>query len=162
MEHKEEMKLWDKLNNREFCGSAVALVLFGIIKILSMRLPGKVSAYPIMMSNVAVAMALLLFARSLYRLWKGTLQPAKMFADNADAKSRLQAVLTILLLIGYAVAFGTLGVILSSLIFVFLFVLLFGEKKSVKTAVLSAVGVTAVIYLVFAVFLGIPLPTLFL
>ena len=162
MDQKQENRIWDRLNNRELCGSVISFVMFGVIKLLSMRLPSKVSAYPVMMSNVAFVMALVLVVRSLYRLKKGTLQPEKMFQTDAGGGKRIRALLTILLLIGYAIAFGTLGVILSTLIFVFIFVRLFGTKKNLKTEIAAAAGVTAVIYLVFAVFLGIPLPTLFL
>jgi putative tricarboxylic transport membrane protein len=154
--------LWKKLNNRELWGSAVILVSFGIIKVLSIRLPAKVSAYPIVMSNVALVLSVILFVRSLYRLKKGTLQPEKMSKEDGKAESRMRTLLTIVLLIGYALAFGYLGVILSTLLFVFLFTRLFGEKKNLKVEIIIAVGVTAVIYLVFSVFLGISLPTLFL
>lgn len=154
---------WEKINNQELFGGVVTFLLFGGIKILSMRLPAKVSTYPIAMSNVSFALAVLLLLRCLYRLWKGTLAPKKMFETTKDTSVRF--ILTLLLLVGYAILFNLIGVILSTFLFVFIFAQLFGEKKG-KAVVLYhlgiSAGVTAVIFIVFSVFLGIPLPTLVL
>lgn len=152
--------IWEKLNNQEFFGGAVMLVMFLAIKILSMQLPSKVSAYPIFMSNVGLVLAVLLFARCLYRLWKGKLAPKKAF--KKDDGTRVKYFLSILLLIVYAILFKLLGCIISSLIFMFVFSQLFGQKRNILQGAIVSVVFTAVIYLGFGVFLGVPLPTLFL
>lgn len=159
MEGKEGKNIWERLNNQEFLGGAVMLVIFLAIKALSMQLPGKVSAYPIFMSNVGLILSVLLFARCLYRLCKGTLNPKPAFQRD---DTLLRYVLAVILLVGYAVCFQLAGCILSSFLFMLIFSRLFGQKKNLKLGLLVSAGFTAIIYLGFGVFLGVPLPTLFL
>lgn len=159
----KKQTLWEKVNNQEFMGGVIAFIMFGAIKLLSMRLPTKVSTYPIAMSNVGFALACLLLARCVFRLCRGTLAPKKMFESTKDTSVRF--VMTLILLVIYAVCFSLLGVIFSTFLFVFIFSQLFGEKKGSKVMLYHlgvAAGVTAVIYIVFSTLLGIPLPTLFL
>ncbi len=160
MEGKEGKTIWERLNNQEFLGGAVMLVIFLAIKALSMQLPGKVSAYPIFMSNVGLILSVLLFARCLYRLCKGTLNPKPAF--QRDDGTLVRYVLAVVLLVGYTVCFQLAGCILSSFLFMLIFSQLFGQKKNLRLGLLVSAGFTASIYLGFGVFLGVPLPTLFL
>ena len=70
-------------------------------------------------------------------------------------------VLAVVLLVGYAVCFQLAGCILSSFLFMLIFSQLFGQKN-LRLGLLVSAGFTASIYLGFGVFLGVPLPTLFL
>ena len=160
MEGKEGKTIWERLNNQEFLGGAVMLVIFLAIKALSMQLPSKVSAYPIFMSNVGLILSVLLFARCLYRLCKGTLNPQPAF--QRDDGTLVRYVLAVVLLVGYAACFQLAGCILSSFLFMLIFSQLFGQKKNLRLGLLVSAGFTASIYLGFGVFLGVPLPTLFL
>lgn len=160
MEGKEEKTIWERLNNQEFLGGAVMLVIFLAIKALSMQLPSKVSAYPIFMGNVGLGLSVLLFARCLYRLRKGTLAPKPAFQRDGDTLVR--HVLAVVLLVSYAICFQLAGCILSSFLFMLIFSQLFGQKRNLKLGLLVSAGFAAVIYLGFGVFLGVPLPTLFL
>ncbi|MCI8423784.1 MAG: tripartite tricarboxylate transporter TctB family protein [Lawsonibacter sp.] len=160
MDGKEEKTVWKRLNNQEFLGGAVMLGIFLGVKALSMRLPGKVSAYPIFMSNVGLLLAVLLFARCLFRLCKGTLNPRPAF--QRDDGTMVRYTLSVILLVAYAVLFQLAGCILSSFVFMLSFSQLFGQKRNWKLGLLVSAGFTAVIYLGFGVFLGVPLPTLFL
>ena len=112
----EKQSWMDRLNNQEFLSGVIALVIFGLIKILSMRLPAKVSGYPIVMSNVAFVLAVIFFLRCVYRLVKGTLAPKKMF--TGDTKGYARYWLTLVLLVVYVAAFSTVGFVVSTFLFI--------------------------------------------
>ena len=157
-----EQKSWkERLNNQEFMSGLIILIMFALIKLLSMRLPAKVSAYPIFMSNVAFVIAILFFVRCCVRMARGTISQKKMFVG--DMEGRMKYWLTLVFLVLYAVLFKRLGFVISSFLFMMVFTTLFGPKEKqwgVNLAV--SAGFTAVIFIAFKIILGIPLPTLFI
>ena len=147
----------DKFNNQELISGIAALIIFGFIKIMSMRLPAKVSGYPIAMSNVAFVLAIIFFIRCVVRFVRGTGNKKKMFSGDTAGYAKYW--LTLVLLVIYAIAFKRLGFGVSSFIFILAFSTAFAQKRNMVLNLLVSVGFTAVIYVAFKIILGIPLPS---
>jgi putative tricarboxylic transport membrane protein len=138
--------------------TAIVLLAFSgylIIESLSMPIKSEYAPGPGMFP---LGLGILLAILSLALLWDG-LNPRKQDkASKLQNKRGLMASgLLMLGLVGYALLIRPLGYIITTFLLV-LYLMGFVARDNVKTTVLTAAGVTLLLFLIFTVALGVHLP----
>ena len=128
-------------------GVAVILISAGMHPAARQGIPGP-ALLPRMVSGALILCGLLLFSRAMVR------KADYPVAFNREARARLAGV--ILLTVLTAVGLAYIGFIVSCLLSAFIFLIILGLRM--RTAALTAVAVTAGIYLVFHYGLRVQFP----
>jgi putative tricarboxylic transport membrane protein len=156
------------MKKKDLVSSIVFLVLAGILFLYSGTYPQKASGsvvlnpgfYPQMLSIILAMLSIILFVSSLK---KGKDHDQKKEEDGiwATKKSIILFVLTLGTLLLFPLIMNFLGFATS--VFFFLFVVITALTNNAKSKILPilavAIGLTALMYFVFKVFLRIPFPT---
>lgn len=139
--------------------TAVVLLAFSayiIIGSLNMKLSSEYGPGP---GFFPLGLGMILAILSLGLLWDG-INPRKKDKPSPfkDPKRTLTAGLAILALVGYALLITKLGYLLTTFLLV-LFLMGVVARDKVRTTLLTALGVTLLLYLIFQVGLDLNLPT---
>ncbi|MEZ5738378.1 MAG: tripartite tricarboxylate transporter TctB family protein [Burkholderiaceae bacterium] len=101
------------------------------------------------------AVATLLALAGLGCAWRAWRRPDP---DQPTVRIEPEALLGAALIVGLAVAFATLGLVVAGALFLFLMLVIVGQRRVLPSAI-AAIVVTVVLALVFDRLLGVQLPT---
>lgn len=118
--------------------------------------------WPILALSAATILSVILLISNLKKYQRGKKQAPGEASTSPEAKidpknRRKKFVLGAICLLGYILIMPYIGFILSTLVYVFAFILALEERRKLVLA-LSPFLVTALIVIVFAKFIGMPLP----
>lgn len=130
---------------------SIALFIFEALYYAMIKaLPEKAARYPMFVLFLLVALTLVLAVKSF--IFEKTAEDAKPFADFKCK----QFLFVVLLSAIYIFAIEWLGFF--SATFIYLLATMFGLKTSIKWGIVGSLVFCIVIYLVFVVFLKVPVP----
>ena len=109
---------------------------------------------PAMYPRLLAAVMFILSCVFLFQaLRKGALKNVKI---QIDREKTIKVLRLLFVIVVYVIGIYFIGYIISSIICVFLFILIFDGK--IIQAIISSVGATVILYLVFRIIFNIPLP----
>lgn len=107
--------------------------------------------FPTIIAIILVALGVILFIQAI------TTKKEDDIKINLLGSENKMAYLVMLITLVYLVAMGFVGFILSSIVYLAVLIIMYGEKSKVK-AVICSVGISLLIYFVFNTLLSVPLP----
>jgi hypothetical protein len=145
----------------------IAFFVFMLINAMELRFVrrfGEMGSgfWPILILTVAIFLGIILLISNLITFKREKKQPSEEVSilpeAGIDLKNRRKKfVLSVLCLLGYIIIMPWIGFVLSTLVYVFIFILALGERRRFVLA-LSPFLVTALTVIVFAKFISMPLP----
>jgi hypothetical protein len=118
--------------------------------------------WPILILMVAIFLGVILLISNLITFQREKKQASEEVTISPEARIDLKNrkkkfVLSVVCLLGYIIIMPWIGFVLSTLVYVFIFILALGERRRFVLA-LSPFLVTALTVVVFAKFISMPLP----
>jgi putative tricarboxylic transport membrane protein len=145
----------------------IAFFVFMLINAMELRFVrrfGEMGSgfWPIFILGVAIFLSILLLISHLITFQREKKEASEEVSISVEARMdlknrRKKFVLSVLCLLGYIIAMSWIGFVLSTLVYVFIFILALGERRKFVLA-LSPFLVTALTVVVFAKFIAMPLP----
>jgi putative tricarboxylic transport membrane protein len=157
------------MKRNEIVATVVMIAFFGFMLINAMELRfvkrfGEMGSgfWPILILTVAIFLSILLLISHLMTFQSEKKQASEKPFDSPEARMDLKNrrgtfVLSVLCLLGFIIAMPWIGFVLSTFVYVFIFILALGERRKF-VLVLSPFLVTALTVIVFAKFIAMPLP----
>lgn len=151
------------MRKNHLIANGVVFVFFLFMLIHAFRLHeirrfGEVGSgfWPLLVLSSAVILSLVLWMKE-WRLKRGERVERLEEKEVPSGEGRLKVFLSILCLLFYVMVMPFIGFILSTLLFIFPFIFILGERRK-WILVLSPLLVTGLIVLVFGKFIAMPLP----
>jgi putative tricarboxylic transport membrane protein len=118
--------------------------------------------WPILILGIAIFLSILLLISHLITFQKEKKEASGEASISVEGRidlknRRKKFVLSVLCLLGYIITMPWIGFVLSTLVYVFIFILALGERRKFVLA-LSPFLVTVLTVIVFAKFIAMPLP----
>jgi putative tricarboxylic transport membrane protein len=144
------------------CVAFFGFMLFETFDLLGQGRPGEMGSglWPFMALAVSTLLSALMLIASIQKSIKAAGQGAQEVTAEANAekkRARATVTLSIVCFLAYILVMPWIGFILASLLYIFVFALVLGERRRWVLAI-SPVLMTAVIMGVFAKFITIPFP----
>ena len=144
------------------CVAFFGFMLFETFDLLRQGRPGEVGSglWPFMALAVSMLLSALMLIASIQKSIKAAGQGAQEVTAEANAekkRARVTVTLSIVCFLAYILVMPWIGFILASLLYIFVFAIVLGERRRWVLAI-SPVLMTAVIMGVFAKFITIPFP----
>lgn len=138
-----------KVNNDVYLSIILILVsIYAFVQSFSM--PTDSAQFPLLISAPLFLMSLILLITSLKK-------PKEKKESSIEKNKVKKITLTVLVMIGYILIIDLVGYLISSLFLFYSVLLLMGYRKY-KTGVIMSVVIVSIIFVMFAVFLKVPLP----
>jgi hypothetical protein len=157
------------MKKNEIVATVIMIAFFGFMLIHAMELRfvrrfGEMGSgfWPILILVVAIFLGILLLISHLITFQREKKQVSEDVLISPEARidlknRRKKFLLSVLCLLGYILIMPWVGFVLSTLVYVFIFILALGERRRFVLA-LSPFLVTALTVIVFAKFISMPLP----
>jgi len=157
------------MKKNEIVATVIMIAFFGFMLIHAMELRsvrrfGEMGSgfWPILILMVAIFLGVILLISNLITFQREKKQASEEVTISPEARIDLKNrkkkfVLSVVCLLGYIIIMPWIGFVLSTLVYVFIFILALGERRRFVLA-LSPFLVTALTVIVFAKFISMPLP----
>jgi putative tricarboxylic transport membrane protein len=157
------------MKKNEIVATVIMIAFFGFMLIHAMALRfvrrfGEMGSgfWPILILMVAMFLGITLLISDLITFQREKKRASEEVSISPEARidlknRRKKFVLSVLCLLGYILIMPWVGFVLSTLVYVFIFILALGERRRFVLA-LSPFLVTALTVIVFAKFISMPLP----